>query len=258
MVTATAQDLCTGMREVLREAPNEFEALRGPVIDGSFSQSIDVFEGRIQFASSGTCVVAQQNFNGTRFSTGYTCASVSENSGEGVAALQSELRDCFGIETWLPQSEAGLPLTANYGLIRFSITGSTKSLALGVEVFRDEKGRVLGSPLREDAPTDGDPVQCSPKSANEIVDLFSMYGERPGAEPFEDSLFVGYINSTSRPLVVFTTRPNHPAHPAIITRDVFEEDGTVYTSVKGDFAGDCMAFHELLEEVREMNQNVAE
>ena len=114
----------------------------------------------------------------------------------------------------------------------------------------------MGSPTRGDSINENGAHRCTPKSPDEIARLFAMYGARAGAERFEDDQFVGYTNRQTQPIVAFTTKPSHPAHPAIIVRSVEERDGSVYVSAAGDFAGDCTAFHELLAQVNEMNRNL--
>jgi hypothetical protein len=46
---------------------------------------------------------------------------------------------------------------------------------LGVEVFRDEQGRVLGSTMRGDAVDGAGVHRCQAKSPEEIAGLFAMY-----------------------------------------------------------------------------------
>lgn len=256
---AIAQDFCAVLRGVLAAAPTEFAATTGAPSPGNWPAQISVFEATQALPGGGVCAVAQQTQEGRRYSTSYTCSDMGADNEAALQALRAQLRQCLDVTEWEMQPGNGA-LNASYGLIRLSITrnGARGGLALGVEVFRDERGEVLGSPTRGNRSEANGQQRCSPRTPREITDFLAMYGARPGAERFEDRQFVGYTNRVSSPVVAFSTRPTHPAHPALIVRDFVERDGSVFASVRGDFAGDCEAFHELMREVQEMTRNLGQ
>lgn len=256
---ATAQDFCRDLRVLVSEARTEFASITGERLPGAPSPDLSVFRGARQLAGAAVCVVGQQTANGRRFSTSYTCSGAGPDTNEGIAALGARVAQCLDLVAWAEQRQSDFrgPWLSQYGLIRLSITrNGPAGLALGVEVFRDERGAVMGSPTRGDTVDASGRRRCTPKTPEEIARLIAMYGEKPGAERFEDEQFIGYRNQTSQPTVAFATRPAHPAHPAIITRGVIEQDGLAVLTAGGDFGGDCQAFHELLDQVVEMNRNV--
>ncbi|MDX2275073.1 MAG: hypothetical protein NW206_06440 [Hyphomonadaceae bacterium] len=254
---AWAQDFCADLRVMLDAAPTEFADITGARLSEEPELHLLVFEGTFGLTGAGSCAVAQQTVDGRRFSTSYTCSHTGSDDAEGLQALRSATQDCLDV-VWEQQAGDLGPLVAQYGLIRLSIThnGERGGLALGVEVFRDDRGEVMGSPTRGNRIETNGEQRCSPRSPREIQEFLTIYGERVGAERFESSQFVGYRNAISRPVVAFATRPSHPAHPAIIVRDVIEENGSRSLVASGDFAGDCEAFHALLNEVVEMNRNI--
>lgn len=253
---AAAEDICSELRGVLIAAQSEFTNILGPPISGQWPSHLSVFEATLALPGTGPCVIAQQTAAGRRLSTSYTCSNAGRDDDEGLLTLQGNLRQCLDVTEWTIQTDGAT--AASYGLIRLSITrhGSQGGLALGVEAFRNEQGEIMGSPLRGNRIEANGAPRCSPKTPEEITGFLRMYGTRAGAERFEDRLFVGYTNRMSEPVVAFATRPAHPAHPALIVRRVEERDGAVYVRAGGDFAGDCEAFHALLQEVNEMNRNL--
>lgn len=255
--SAQAQDFCTDLRALLSAAPSEFASETGAPVEGPWPAGLAVFEGTRPLTGADGCAVAQQTSNGRRFSTSYTCSNAAADNNAGMSSLRERIAGCTNVTAWSEQPGNGA-LSAQYGLLRLSITrnGARGGLALGVEAFRDENGAVLGSPSRGDAVGSDGSHRCSSKTPREIADFLTMYGQRPGAEPFEAEQFIGFTNRVSEPVVAFMTRPTHPAHPAIIVRNVAERDGSVFVSASGDFAGDCQAFLALLAEVNEMNQNL--
>jgi hypothetical protein len=218
-----------------------------------------VFEGTHSLAGASGCAVAQQTSDGQRSSTSYTCSNTAADDVLGMSDLRQRIASCVSVTAWTEQRDNGA-LTAQYGLIKLSITrnGVRGGLALGVEVFRDENGGVLGSPTRGNVIRSDSSHSCSSRTPEEIASFFTMYSQRPGAEPFEDERFIGFTNRVSQPVVAFMTKPTHPAHPAIIVRTVREQDGSTSISAGGDFAGDCQAFLELLAQVNEMNRNLGQ
>lgn len=241
-------------------APTEFESIIGPPVPGPWPPQLSVFEATQSLPETGPCVIAQQMHDDRRFSTSYTCSNSGVDDDAGLRALQASLLQCLNVSDWVEQQhpQGRGALSAQYGLIRLSITrnGETGGLALGVEAFRDERGEVMGSPTRGNRTEADGSQRCSPRSPEDISGFIAMYGARPGAERFENRQFIGYLNSVSAPAVAFVTRPSHPAHPAIIVRDITERNGSRFISASGDFAGDCEAFLALLREVDEMNRNV--
>lgn len=255
--SVSAQELCEDVRRLLVSAQSEFDQLKGPALQ-SPAQELQVFAGQASMHGADACVVAEQMLEARRYSTSYTCSGLGVDSDAAIRELAETLSACLELDAWAEyrQADGRGPWIAQYGLLRLSITRNReRALALAVEVFRDVHGAVMGSPFRGGGPTE-DRARCTPKSAEEIAALFSMYGARPGAERFENELFVGYRNSQMEPSVVFRTRPSHPAHPALIVRRVEERDGAVLLHAEGDFAGDCAAFLQLLAEVEAMNRNV--
>lgn len=256
---AAAQDFCADLRGIVAAARTEFVGITGAPIQASFPDHIAAFEGGRTLAAAGRCVVARVSAGERRTSTSYTCAPAGPDTGEGLQTLATAVAECMGLHEWGEQAQADRrgAWVSQYGLIRISITRhGSAGLALGVEVFRDEQGRVLGSTTRGGAVDGAGVHRCQAKSPEEIAGLFAMYAQRPGAEAFQDGRFFGYRNTASHPTVVFMTRPHHPAHPALIVRDVVERDGDVIVTAAGDFAGDCQAFLDLLDEVRRMNEGL--
>lgn len=255
--SAQAQEFCSDLRALLRAASAEFASEIGAPVAGAWPTGLVVFEGTQPLAGADGWVVAQQTSNGQRFSTSYTCSNAATDDDAGIRGLRERVATCVNVTAWSEQRDNGA-LSAQYGLLRLSITrnGNRGGLALGVEVFRDEHGGVLGSSTRGDIVNDDGSHRCSSKAPQEIADLLVMYGQRPGAVPFEDERFVGFTNRVSQPVVAFMTKPTHPAHPAIIVRSITERDGSTFVSASGDFAGDCEAFLALLAQVSEMNQNL--
>lgn len=255
--SAQAQEFCSDLRTLLSVAPSEFASQTGAPIAGAWPEGLAVFEGTQRLGEADGCAVAQQTSAGRRSSTSYTCSNAAADDEPGLSSLREQIASCVGVTAWTVQSDNGA-LSAQYGLIRLSITrnGARGGLALGVEVFRDENGGVLGSPRRGDVLARDGSHRCSSKTPREIADFLTMYGQRPGAERFESEQFVGFTNRITQPMVAFMTRPNHPAHPAIIVRSITEQDGSVFVSASGDFAGDCEAFLALLSEVNQMNRDL--
>lgn len=255
--SALAQDFCSDLRSLLRAAPSEFGSHIGAPVEGAWPAGLTVFQGTLQLSGASGCAVAQQTSNGRRTSTSYTCSNAGADDAAGLIDLRQRIASCVNVTAWTEQTANGA-LSAQYGLLRLSITrnGAHGGLALGVEVFRDQSGAILGSPMRGDVVRNDGTHSCSSKTPEEIADLFAMYGQRPGAEPFEDERFTGFRNSLTQPVVAFMTKPTHPAHPAIIARSVTERDGSNYISASGDFAGDCQAFLTLIGQVNEMNQSL--
>jgi hypothetical protein len=249
-----AQDFCADVQVILAAAPVEFSTLQGAAVPASLPD-MSIFEGSNLLAGSEVCAISHYQPSNQRTSTGYTCSSLGPDTPAAILDLKSKLQVCLGLTEWTEQAQGGGTgaLVASYGLIRFSITrNGSRGLALGVEVFRDERGDVWGSPLRHGQTVGENSRTCTPKKTEEIKALLQMYGSREGAEPFENEQFIGFKNRKNRPTVAFMTKPNHPAHPALIIRDVIDHAGDISLRVAGDFAGDCGAFFALLDQVKEM------
>lgn len=95
---------------------------------------------------------------------------------------------------------------------------------------------------------------------------WARYGEEVRAnhgasvEFFKDKRLVGFSDDDTRTFWVFTMK-KHPAHPAWITRQMYEEDGQVRVRQIGYFAGSEKAFAKLFQEYllrnEELMQDVA-
>ena len=257
---AAAQDACEPLQQVIDAAPSEFAAFYGNEIDGDFPPQITGFESTHKLSANGSCSIAEVVQGDARFSTSYTCSFPTDDVAGEVARLKTQIKACLDVRDWTDQTAPNAPtvLLASYGLLRLSISHHETGPGFGVEVFRDQNGQVAGSSVRGNQ-TDADGRQsCTPRAQSEINAAFRDYATRTGAELTTQDQFYVAQNRQSAPLIAFITRPSHPAHPAIITRDVKEIDGSVVMTASGDFAGDCLAFHQLLNEVRQMNESVGE
>lgn len=255
-----ADEVCADLEALMDNAQNEFSEITGEPLPKSagMPEQLSVYEGTQLFFDSKACAVAAQASQDANkpFSRSYTCTLREPASDDAVPQIVEQTSKCLGPLVWMSMNENNPlngPLMAKYGFKRISITRHPETIALGVEIFYDEKSRAMGSPIRgQDAG-----LKCSSKPTSEIQRLFKMYQELDGAEPFEDGPFVGVINREQQPMVAFITRPEHDAHPAIITRSIREENGRVSIAASGDYSGDCIAFHDLLNEVRQMNEAAA-
>jgi hypothetical protein len=256
--SAHAQKMCDDLLAAIDDAGKGFAGFRGAPFSGAApADGITMYEATHKVVSSGTCVVADVKLDNRLPSTSYTCTGVAADTDAALQGLLSQVAECLGVREWRETRAPNHPvmLTSSYGQFTLSLARhGDVGLALGVEAFRDERGEVKGSPVRGDSAGAGQARRCTPKSRDDIIGFLTMYGERAGAERFENDKFVGYTNQVSDPAVAFMTKPNHPAHPAIIVRKVWEENGNVMMSAGGDFAGDCVAFHTLLDETRKMNE----
>jgi hypothetical protein len=259
VVGARADELCPNLRAILKAAPTEFSGIRGAELDSPVP-ALKIYDGILLLTREASCAVAEQTNEGKRFSTSYTCSKVGPDTDAGIQSLTGQVRDCLDVQGWAvqPGPEGGGARSAKYGLIRLSITRNGQAgLALGVEAFRDAQGQVFGSPVRGDRAENDGSRRCTPKALETLERDLAGYGARPGAERFTQAEFTGFTNSVSSPIVAFMTRPPHPAHPALIVRDVEKRDAGAVITGKGDFAGDCEEFHKLLGQVRDMNDDAA-
>jgi hypothetical protein len=76
-------------------------------------------------------------------------------------------------------------------------------------------------------------------------------------ELFEDMKLVAFSDRRTRTFWVFTMK-DHPAHPAWITRQVYEEGGQVRVRQIGYFAGSEEAFAKLFGEYQGRNESLIE
>jgi len=82
---------------------------------------------------------------------------------------------------------------------------------------------------------------------------WSKYGEEvrqkrgATAEIFKDKKLVAFSDQSTRTFWIFTLK-GHPAHPAWITRQLFEEGGQVRVRQIGYFAGSEEEFAKLFQE----------
>lgn len=256
---AAAQSFCDDLRAIITGARTEFAEFVGEPLPPP-SPDFAVFMGTQPLSGAASCALAQQAHEGRRYSTSYTCANSGQDTEEGMRTLRGGIARCLDVTVWgeQQQPDGRGPWVAQFGLIRLSVTRhGPRGLALGVEVFRDDRGNLMGSTMRGDVVSADGGHSCRPRPIGEIAASIRRYSELPGAQRFEDDNFLGYTNSNADVAVAFVTRPVHPAHPAIIVRRVTTaSDGTVSLSAEGDFAGDCQAFQELLRQTVEMNRNI--
>jgi hypothetical protein len=92
---------------------------------------------------------------------------------------------------------------------------------------------------------------------------WAKYGEkvrqnhRATAEIFKDKKLVAFSDESTRTFWIFTLK-NHPAHPAWITRQLFEEGGQVRVRQIGYFAGSEDEFAKLFHEYQQRNELLKE
>ena len=79
----------------------------------------------------------------------------------------------------------------------------------------------------------------------------------PTAEILREENVIVFSDLRTRTFWVFTTK-NHPAHPAWITRQMYEEDGQVRVRQIGYFAGSEEAFAKLFRDYQERNARLIE
>lgn len=255
---AFADESCKPILQLIHAAQTEFKDLIGEKAEIEVANGLEVFEGTLLLGADNFCSVAKQTQGEHRFSTSYTCGVPTNDMQLTIDQLKTQLSDCVGVQDWVEQKGLSGPTVsvARYGLLRLSISHHETGPGLGIEVFRDEAGRIVGSPYRGDQKMPDGSQLCTPKSNAELHELYKMYASRPGAETFENNEFYGVTNQSNSTIVAFVTKPVHPAHPALITRGIRESNGKVYLTASGDFAGDCLAFHGLLAEVRQMNEGM--
>ncbi|MEM1036631.1 MAG: hypothetical protein AAGI14_07715 [Pseudomonadota bacterium] len=220
---------------------------------------IALYAGLEMLPQAKSCTIGQVSMDSIRTSTSYTCGFEFEDIAQDTANLILSVGECLSISEWTEQDmpgDASSTFLGQYGMFRlsFAVHPDANSVGFGVESFRDENGEVYGSPLRGNREFPDGRNLCTPKTQEQIMAFYEKYRDLDGAMPFENNLFKGFTNQVSSPAVAFKTRPSHRAHPAIIVRDITEIDGRAGLSAGGDFAGDCVAFQELLGEVIAMNQ----
>jgi len=74
-------------------------------------------------------------------------------------------------------------------------------------------------------------------------------------EIFEDKQLIAFSDERTRTFWVFTLK-KHPAHPAWITRQMYQEDGQVRVRQIGYFAGSEDAFARLFQEYLLRNEEL--
>jgi hypothetical protein len=74
-------------------------------------------------------------------------------------------------------------------------------------------------------------------------------------EYFKDKKLAAFSDHDTRTFWIFTLK-RHPAHPAWITRQLYEEDGQVRVRQIGYFAGSEKAFAKLFEEYQQRNEEL--
>lgn len=257
---ALADQFCADVKTVLTSASIEFSDLQGNAIElDDIPPNVQLFSGTQSILGATSCTISKQSSDGGMFSTGYTCGFKNEDIRLAQDSFIGKVGDCLGISMWgeqiAPNGET-VAVLGQYGMIRLSFTQQPESIGFGFDVFYDENGKVYGSPLRGNRKMDNNRDRCTPKTPEQIDAFYKMYGARDGATAFENDQFRGYTNQVTSPMVAFVTRPKHPAHPALIVRDLYEQDGSVKMIATGDYAGDCEAFHALLAEVTAMNEGL--
>jgi hypothetical protein len=90
---------------------------------------------------------------------------------------------------------------------------------------------------------------------------WARYGEQvrqnhgSSLEVFEDKQLIAFSDAPTRTFWVFTLK-KHPAHPAWITRQMYEEDSQVRVRQIGYFAGSEDAFARLFQEYLLRNEEL--
>ena len=77
------------------------------------------------------------------------------------------------------------------------------------------------------------------------------------AEIFKDKQLVAFSDPRTRTFWIFTMK-KHPAHPAVITRQMYEESGQVLVRQIGYFAGSEEEFAKLFREYLARNEELKE
>jgi hypothetical protein len=92
---------------------------------------------------------------------------------------------------------------------------------------------------------------------------WAKYGEEvrqyhgASVELFKDKKLVAFSDLRTRTFWVFTLK-DHPAHPAWITRQMYEEEGVVRVRQIGYFAGSEEEFAKLFLEYQKRNEELKE
>ncbi len=79
----------------------------------------------------------------------------------------------------------------------------------------------------------------------------------PTAEVLKGMNLIAFSDMRARTFYIFTTK-DHPAHPAWITRQMFEEGGQVRVRQIGYFAGSEVEFAKLFRDYQDRNQQLQE
>jgi len=101
------------------------------------------------------------------------------------------------------------------------------------------------------------------RAANVTAGEWVKYGEEvrllheATAEIFKDKQLVAFSDLRTRTFWIFTMK-KHPAHPALITRQMYEEGGQVLVRQIGYFAGSEEEFAKLFREYQERNELLKE
>jgi len=95
------------------------------------------------------------------------------------------------------------------------------------------------------------PEQCA-KYAEEVRQLHGA-----SLEIFKDKQLFAFSDLRTRTFWIFTMK-DHPAHPAWITRQMYEEGGVVRIRQIGYFAGSEEEFAKLFREYQERNEQLKE
>jgi hypothetical protein len=96
--------------------------------------------------------------------------------------------------------------------------------------------------------------KITPEQWQEYYDsVQSEFGET--REEVPDAMLVLFENASSSTYYAFTL-PEHPAHPAWITRKLVDRDGEVVMDLIGYFAGDEEPFSELFQDYAELTYQI--
>ena len=96
--------------------------------------------------------------------------------------------------------------------------------------------------------------QITPEQwANYGAQVNQLYGDT--LEVFQDKQLIAFANLRTRTFWVFTMK-DHPAHPAWITRQMYEEAGQVRVRQIGYFAGKEEEFAKLFAEYLKRNEEL--
>lgn len=96
--------------------------------------------------------------------------------------------------------------------------------------------------------------EITPEQWQEYYDIVqSEFGETK--QEVSDAMLVFFEDASSSTYYAFTL-PEHPAHPAWVTRKLVERDGDVSMELIGYYAGDEVPFSELFQDYTELSYQI--